>query len=353
MKNDYLWDGSGEPDPDVCRLEKLLDQFRHPGGSRNDLDALFPEAESQERVSPIRRFARPRIGVLAAIAASLVVAIVVFSWLRFTARPGYEVVSLTGTPRVGAKRVQQDRTAYARTGQWIETDSGSTARVRVGLIGEVDVGPNTRLHLLRAQPTEHRLELRSGLLRARIWAPPRVFQVCTPSAVAVDLGCAYTLEVDPDGAGVLSVSSGWVAFERDGRESFVPAGAMCLTRPAFGPGTPFRSDAAVGFRLALEELDFGSGSSERRGAALETLAREARSADALTLWHVLDRCVEPQERKVVYDRLALLVPPPRGVTREGVVRGDRGMRDLWWDQLGLGGSTWWRMWKGPVPGSRE
>ena len=26
--------------------------------------------------------------------------------------------------------------------------------------------------------------------------------------------------------------------------------------------------------------------------------------------------------------------------------------DLWWDRLGLGGTEWWRMWKGPVPGSR-
>ena len=33
-------------------------------------------------------------------------------------------------------------------------------------------------------------------MSARIWAPPRLFYVNTPSAVAEDLGCAYTLEVD-------------------------------------------------------------------------------------------------------------------------------------------------------------
>ena len=29
MNDDYLWDKSGEPDPEVERLEKLLGEFRH------------------------------------------------------------------------------------------------------------------------------------------------------------------------------------------------------------------------------------------------------------------------------------------------------------------------------------
>ncbi len=29
MNDPYLWDGSGEPDPEVQRLESLLAQFRH------------------------------------------------------------------------------------------------------------------------------------------------------------------------------------------------------------------------------------------------------------------------------------------------------------------------------------
>ena len=31
MKNDYLWDGSGEPDPEIQRIEKSLAQFRYAG----------------------------------------------------------------------------------------------------------------------------------------------------------------------------------------------------------------------------------------------------------------------------------------------------------------------------------
>jgi hypothetical protein len=29
MNDDYLWDGSGTPDPEIQRLESLLGEFRH------------------------------------------------------------------------------------------------------------------------------------------------------------------------------------------------------------------------------------------------------------------------------------------------------------------------------------
>ena len=48
-------------------------------------------------------------------------------------------------------------------------------------------------------------------------------------------------------------------------------------------------------------------------------------------------------------RLVDLVPPPRGVTREGVLRGERAMLDAWWDELDLGSIDHWRLWKQPLP----
>ena len=44
------------------------------------------------------------------------------------------------------------------------------------------------------------MALDQGTIHARIWAPPKFFYVNTQAAVAVDLGCAYTLHVD-DAAG--------------------------------------------------------------------------------------------------------------------------------------------------------
>jgi hypothetical protein len=56
------------------------------------------------------------------------------------------------------------------------------------------------------------MELARGTMHATIWAPPNQFFVETPSTLAVDLGCAYTLTVDEDGGGLVTVLVGWVGF---------------------------------------------------------------------------------------------------------------------------------------------
>jgi hypothetical protein len=167
----------------------------------------------------------------------------------------------------------------------------------------------------------------------------------------VDLGCAYTLEVGDDGRSVVTVESGWVSFENDGHESFIPAGARSVTWKGREPGTPFFTDADPRFVIALEALDAAAPGSAHQQEALAALLPVARRDDALSLWHLLAR-LEGEQRGAVYDRLAALVPPPAGVTRDGVLRGERAMLDAWWNGLELGDVDWWRLWSQPPPGAR-
>ena len=158
--------------------------------------------------------------------------------------------------RPGRRRASCGRPA-SRVGEWIDTREGR-ARLSVGEIGEVRLEPATRVGLLDAGERSHRLSLARGVMHAMIWAPPGQFLVDTPSAVAVDLGCSYTLEVAEDGSGLLRVETGWVGFESRGLQSLVPAGAACPTRRGVGPGTPYFETAPEALRRALAEIDFGS-----------------------------------------------------------------------------------------------
>jgi hypothetical protein len=160
----------------------------------------------------------------------------------------------------------------------------------------------------------------------------------------VDLGCQYSLHVDDSGAGLLRTTLGWVGFKLADHEAFIPAGAVCATRPEVGPGTPYFEDAPGAFCDALSKFDFGGGTPQERSAELGVVLRDARERDALTLWHLLVRASEA-DRGRVYDRLAALVPPPKGVTREGILRLDQKMLDAWWNQLGLGDVSLWRTWE--------
>jgi hypothetical protein len=372
MSDDYLWDRTGPPDNQVQKLEELLAPLGHVPSK----ELPMPRRVLNFPVWPAAR-AVLRYAAVAAMLVLVAGSVVVHLWTR-----EWSVTRLDGTPRVESQSVMDS--ASLLVGGSLETDASARARVRVGLIGYVDVEPNSRLRLLAAQVADHRLALERGRIRARIWAPPKLFYVQTPSALAVDLGCIYTLEVDDLGVGALRVQRGWVAFEHEGRESFVPEGAMCVTRPGFGPGTPVYESAPQELQNALKQVDFemrgpaggvrggmvgdiegsvpGSKSGgvpggvaggaedmkRRRAEALNIVLTRARKQDALTLWHLLARTTA-DEQLLVFDRLAALVPPPEGVTREGILAGDREMRDRWWNALDLRSTSWWRFWKGPVP----
>ena len=163
-----------------------------------------------------------------------------------------------------------------------------------------------------------------GRLYASIVAPPRLFQVETPSAVAIDLGCAYTLDVDEAGGSLLHVTSGWVALAHNGRESFVPAGALCRAEPDGRLGTPYFEDASVQFRQALTRFDFGRDETN----AFATALAEARVRDALTLWHLLAR-VEGNEREQAYERLVALVPAAKAFSKADTLRLDPATLARW------------------------
>jgi hypothetical protein len=223
--------------------------------------------------------------------------------------------------------------------------------MRFETTGEIEVEPATRVRLVKNSAGIKRLSLERGTIRATIWAPPGEFVVDTPSAVAVDLGCVYTLHVDDSGNGLLRTTLGWVGFKLGDRESFIPAGAVCVTKKKTGPGTPYFEDASETFRNALAKLDLAANANitgEERNAALNVVISQSRQRDALTLWHLLAR-VPGSDRGRVYDRLAQLVPAPAGVTREGILRLDPQMLDLWWNQLGFGDTALWRHWERSWP----
>jgi len=331
-RSDYLWDGRGEVDPAVAHLEGVLGALRHRGA----LPVLPP------RVSGVPARRGLRVVVFGLTAAAALILVAGAGWFAMGQRQvGWVVERVAGDPLLDGKALAA--AGQLRRGTWLETGSDGRARVRVGEIGLVDVDPETRLQLVTPRGREHRMSLERGTIHAVIWAPPKAFVVDTPSAVATDLGCAYTLAVDDTGAGLVRVTSGWVGFDYGGRESFIPRDAVCPTRPKVGPGTPYYEDAAAGYAAALTLLDFGSAHDPARAAALDTVLSSARRKDALTLWHLLTRGTI-EERRLVYARMAALVPPPDGVTLEAVLRRDRRATDRWWNALGLDDASWWRIW---------
>ena len=299
MNEDYLWNRTGVPDPETVRLENLLGELKYRASVKPRWD---------------RRFRLSALAVAAAIIGGIL--LIPLLWRG----------PLTNWQSADGHRI--------RAGQTIET-----GKLQSDDTGEVTVDPGSRLRLVTSTNREERFDLQRGTIHAFIWAPPGRFVVDTPSSKTIDLGCRYTLQVSQNGTGLLTVELGWVAFERKGIESFIPAGAACITRPDKGPGTPYFSDASPSLTKALARFDAAPDP-----AALETAIASARPRDALSLWHLMIR-THGDDRARVFDRFASLVTLPREVTREAVLKGDGKAIDAAWNALDLGDTDWWREWK--------
>jgi hypothetical protein len=346
MKNDYLWDGSGVPDTESQKLERALGQFRSTAEAP-EFAAFEQGFETHRSKGIFGAWKLPRLAAVSIVAAG-VAAGAAGLFLRAPSTPelpGWDVAQVEGAPVVGSSAVQGGQArAHLRVGETLITDDNSRASIQVAEIGELLVDPGSRVRLLETGSNRKRIAVDVGTIHAAIWAPPGEFVVDTPSATAVDLGCAYSLTVAEDGSGTLRTKLGWVGFHQNGRDSFIPAGAMCLTKRKEGPGTPYFEDSSEKFREAVHALDFAAVGPAERKEALRTALAQARRRDAFTLWHLLVR-VNEQERPMVYDRLATLVKAPVGTTREGTLQLDAAMLDRWWNAFDLGDIGVWRFWE--------
>lgn len=361
MKDDYLFDPSSKDSGDapqareVRKLEQALAPFAFQA---RELELPVAEAEAsdpitQESVSTQgtseRRLSWPRY------AAAMALLIGAASWLLLNdnAAQPYAIANLRGQPTIDGQAAE-GFTSELLAGRRIDCDSASQLELRVGRIGRVTLEPGSSLRLEepRGAGAQYQLFLESGEIAASIFAAPRLFQVGTPSGMAVDLGCVYRARVEDDGSTWLSVETGQVAFETEQRRVVVPAGAGVRAQPGRGPGTPHWNDSSEELRAALEQIDsieFDSGGAGPQTAvslpeatqtqhspafdvALALILQGSEKRDTLIFWNLIGH-QDSRVRNASAQRLAQLAPPPRGVELSACLSGDQASLEQWKQSL--------------------
>jgi hypothetical protein len=312
-REDYLWDPAQQPDAEIAKIEAALRPYR------------FAATPLRERRIARSKIARSSVRWSTIAAAALLIA-GLGSWIvwRVSMPAAWSVETLAGLPAVQ----QASPDGRAGAGSRVETDARSAARIAVGHIGVADIEPGSRVDVLRDDADQHRLFLRYGTLQATIWAAPRFFVVETSSATAIDLGCVYALRVDTTGAGLLAVSYGEVELAGAAMPTLVAAGSAARLYASGVPGLPYPLDGSAGFQRAV----FAADSGRFDDAVLATILREPGVRATMTLWHLLPR-VQGAARESVYQRIAELARPPRGVTRSDVLVLNASALRVWEDKL--------------------
>src|SRR2546426_9470458 len=162
---------------------------------------LWPEIDARIRASAWRRW------TVVALAGAAALALVIARWGGVAAPSGaWEVARIAGAPRVAETPL--GGSGLLRVGEWVETDDSSRALIFVGDIGQVDVKPGTRVRLVEARATDHRLALARGAIFAQGGARPRLFFVAMPAGGAPGPGLAHGLEGGSSGNGLFHRNPG-------------------------------------------------------------------------------------------------------------------------------------------------
>src|SRR5262245_40279983 len=161
MKNDYLWDRSGEADPELQMLENALSQLRAATNPPN-----FPviNAAVRERRSPFA-WKMPRLAAASVLSLALAATagLLLLPSSPIYRGPGWDVARLEGAPNVGRFSLTADvKKAQLRVGDLLITDNSSRASVAVAEIGELSVDPGSRLRLLESGSNRKRIAVEFG-----------------------------------------------------------------------------------------------------------------------------------------------------------------------------------------------
>jgi hypothetical protein len=324
--DDYLWDRSGPPDPEVARLERLLTPLAHDA----PLDELRLE-RGQDGSGREGRRARAR-WIVAGAAAAAAAAVAVFV-LRSRGEPegayacgagatGFAFTARGGSVACGGERLPA---GVLPVGGVLDTGAHE-AELAIANIGRAELGARTRVRLDRTSPERHQLYLERGRMHAKVSAPPRIFAVGTPGAHVTDLGCEYTIEIDEAGAGSIVVRSGKVELESGaGGVVVVPHGARARLLAGRRAGLPLGPGASPELEAFAHAYEGGE-----RGALARVLAA-ATADDAITVAN-LARMAPPAERREVLARLEQFFPAPAPHTIDEALA-DPAILDAWIAQV--------------------
>src|SRR5260370_8083044 len=143
MKNDYLWDGSGEPDTELQRIEKSLARFRHRGEMPDFPVTDFLQPKPSRFVfftsgwTP--RFAASTLLLLALTVSGLLLRL---APVELSNTPAWDVARLSGAPRVGNFSLASDSSkAQLRVGQLMVTANSSRAPLNFPPHGQTHFDP--------------------------------------------------------------------------------------------------------------------------------------------------------------------------------------------------------------------
>lgn len=210
----------------------------------------------------------------------------------------------------------------------LKTENDSRVIINVPHTGTIRVEPNSSIQLLTAKSGNNVISFKSGSLKIVTNSDLPDFKIKFTNFDLIDYGASYTVSFDPLNNIDLVVEFGYVGIRKADSEIFINENYSCKIINREIVSTPFRTDASSEFIdlvLSYEKTD-------NTTELLDKITSKAREEDALTLLELLKK-VSAVDRQILFQSISNFFPPPIGVTRNGIMRLDPDMLQMWWEEI--------------------
>lgn len=209
----------------------------------------------------------------------------------------------------------------------LSSDSSKT-EILIPRIGSIVVYQNSIIILKKAKDGDNRITLEKGLVKIKNVSEEPDFGVDLKNSSVIDKGGEFTILVDEFGNAKISINLGFTEIINNNESYLLSEKYVCDIINGNKPGTPYRSDAPDTLIKEIKKFDYNNGGDN----SINNIITTAQKPDMLTLLAIIPRASQTK-RETLFQTIANHFPPPENVTRMDILKADKKMLHIWWEEI--------------------
>lgn len=306
--------------------EKIANAFADKEKQEKAIEEIKEEKESAyvDEIKPKKNIAI-NFGLIKKIGYVLIgIAIIIAAYVFITSSKGWEVISITGQPRLDNSPMKSSDGFASES--IIETNEFSSVTLMMPELGKLLVDNSTTVSRTK---NSNEIKLDNGQIKKFEENASDILTVITPLAKITELykGSAFKLSATPGGSSRLIVESGWVVISINEFDTYVPKNFDCqITKGRYA--VPYPSDSSPQLISLLQNF---SGIND---PSVGTILTQMTKKESLSIWHII-QLISTENRSIAFDRLNEFIPVPSSVTKEGILALNKDMLLDWRQEIEL------------------
>ncbi len=221
-----------------------------------------------------------------------------------------------------------NNTGTISEGESLLSSDSSKAEILIPRSGSIVVDQNTAIILEKAKDGDNRIKLEKGFVTIKNISEESDFTIDLKNCSVSDRSGEITVSVDESENAKISVNFGFTEISYNNESYFLNERYVCDIMDGKKPGTPYSSDAPDTLMKEIKNFDYNNGGEN----SVDNITSMARKSDMLTLLAIIPRS-SSLKRVTLFQTITNHFPPPANVTRRGIMKADKKMLHLWWEEI--------------------